>query len=448
MGKHDRCCVGGCSNDKRYPNKYVKRSHITDLKFHITPSDTEKRQIWEKQIGKGREGFKIGASMHVCSNHFQDAKPTTANPYPTLFLTESDIKKKSPVKRKSRKTAEPTPSKRLQKAEASGSQEPSPLAPGTLSFTQLTRESDVKFYTGFKSTDMFKLIFTFLSIKAINMRYWKGKKQTQLETKGTDPYLKPGDYNRPGPDRKLTLEQEFLLVMMRLRVGLLVPDLAFRFNVCTGLVSSVFTTWIKLMRKELSWLIIWPTRQDTRKSLPECFKKWFPKVRCIIDCTEFFIETPSSLDVQAMCWSEYKHHCTIKVLISITPTGLISFVSDCYGGRASDKFIVQNSGFYNFIEPYDQVMADRGFKIKEDLLQHQASLSIPPSKQGTLPMTTGDVQETSRIANVRIFVEKAIARVKWFNILSNELEITCLSLCDDIVVTCCALCNLLEALCI
>ena len=149
--------------------------------------------------------------MHVCSNHFQDAKPITANPYPTLFLTERDIKKKSPVKRKSRKAAEPTPSKRLQKAEASGSQEPSPLAPGTLSFTQLTRESDVKFYTGFKSTDMFKLIFTFLSIKAINMRYWKGKTQTQLETKGTDPYLKPGDYNRPGPDRKLTLEQEFLL---------------------------------------------------------------------------------------------------------------------------------------------------------------------------------------------------------------------------------------------
>ena len=92
-------------------------------------------------------------------------------------------------------------------------------------------------------------------------------------------------------------------------------------------------------------------------------------------------------------------------------------MSDCYGGRASDKFNVQNSGFYNFIEPYDQVMADRGFKIKEVVLQHQASLSIPPSKQGTLPMTTGDVQETLRIANVRIFVDKAIARVKWFNIV-------------------------------
>ena len=64
-------------------------------------------------------------------------------------------------------------------------------------------------------------------------------------------------------------------------------------------------------------------------------------------------------------------------------------------------------------------MADRGFKIKEELLQRQASLSIPPSKQGNLQMSAENVQETSRIANVRIYVEKAIARVKWYNILSN-----------------------------
>ena len=448
MGKHDRCCVGGCNNDKRYSDQYVIRSHVTDLKFHIIPSDLNKRQIWEKQIGKGRKGFQIGKYMHVCSNHFQDAKPTSVNPFPTLFLTKSDSKKKSPVKRKCRKSTEPTPSKKLLQEQASGCQEPSALTAGALTFAQLTRESDVKFYTGFKSTDMFRLVFIFLSIKAINMRYWRGGKQTQIETQGNDPYLKPGDYNRPGPNRKLTLEQEFLLVMMRLRVGLLVPDLAFRFNVTTGLISSIFTTWIKLMKKELGWLIIWPTRPDTRKSLPECFKKWFPKVRCIIDFTEFFIETLSSLDAQAMCWSEYKHHCTIKVHISITPTGMISFVSDCYGGRASDRYIVRNSGFYNFIEPYDQIMADGGFKIKEELLQRQVSLSIPPRKQGTLPMTTGDVQETSHIANVRIYVEKAIIRVKWYTILAKELEITCLSLCDDIVISCCALCNLLELLCV
>ena len=36
--------------------------------------------------------------------------------------------------------------------------------------------------------------------------------------------------SRRGPNKKLTLEQEFLMIMMRLRLGLLVDDLAFRFK--------------------------------------------------------------------------------------------------------------------------------------------------------------------------------------------------------------------------
>ena len=139
---------------------------------------------------------------------------------------------------------------------------------------------------------------------------------------------------------------------------------------------------------------MWPTRMDIRKSLPAVFKQWYPKVRCIIDCTEVFIETPSALENQAMRWSDYKHHSTVKFLVAISPTGLISFVSPCYGGRASDKFIVRNSGFYNFLEPYDQVMADRGFKIKDDLAAYQSTLAIPPSVRTSMQMLGSDVHET------------------------------------------------------
>ena len=61
-----------------------------------------------------------------------------------------------------------------------------------------------------------------------------------------------------------------------------------------------------------------------------------------------------------MCWSDYKYHSTIKYLIEITPSSAISYISNSYGGRASDSFIVKNSGVLNFIQPGDQVMADRG----------------------------------------------------------------------------------------
>ena len=120
------------------------------------------------------------------------------------------------------------------------------------------------------------------------------------------------------------------------------------------------------------------------------FETFYSKVRCIIDCSEVFIETPSSLGLQATCWSNNKHHCTITFLIGITPNELISFLCDCYGGRASDKFIVTDSRFLNNLEPFDQVIADRGFKIWDDLAMYQTSLAIPPSTVGNFQMPSRD----------------------------------------------------------
>ena len=127
------------------------------------------------------------------------------------------------------------------------------------------------------------------------MNYWKGYKQTQLEQASTSYYLKEGDYSKPGPSRKLDLEQEFFLVMMRLRLGILGQHLAHRFRISNGLVSQIFTSWIKFLCKKLKWLIMWPSKLDIRHNLLECFTKWYPKIRTIIviilNSTHFIIHT-------------------------------------------------------------------------------------------------------------------------------------------------------------
>ena len=58
---------------------------------------------------------------------------------------------------------------------------------------------------------------------------------------------------KSGPARKLTLGQEFLHVLIRLRPGLLVEDLAFRFCVSAGKVSQI-THVILLSKKSKSHL--------------------------------------------------------------------------------------------------------------------------------------------------------------------------------------------------
>ena len=102
----------------------------------------------------------------------------------------------------------------------------------------------------------------------------------------------------------------------------------------------------------------------------------------------------------------------------------------------------------NHLEPFDQVMADRGFKIRDDLAMYQATLAIPPSTVGNFQMPSQDVLETSTLANVRIYVEQAIGRVKHFKSFSHIVPMSCLPLCDDIFITCCRLCNLLPPVCV
>ena len=107
----------------------------------------------------------------------------------------------------------------------------------------------------------------------------------------------------------------------------------------------------------------------------------------------------------------------MKFLIVITPNGAVSWLSPLYGSRASDIHIVRGSGFLGILEPFDQVMADKGFKIKTDLTMKQFSLAIPPSAAKGTQMLPNDVKETSNIANVCIYVEQAIGQLKDFRIL-------------------------------
>ena len=157
----------------------------------------------------------------------------------------------------------------------------------------------------------------------------------------SSPMYGPNDLpptNRKRPKKKLSLEQEFLLIM-RSRLGLLQEDLAWRFQVSDTTAPKVITTWVKLLSKEFGCLIICPSKGQICATPPVCFKNIYLKTKVIINCTEMFAQTPSSLEVQSLLWSEYKHHCTFKLLICITPSGAISWTSPAYGG-GSDRFIV------------------------------------------------------------------------------------------------------------
>eukprot|EP00795_Rhopilema_esculentum_P003940 gene3940-biopygen2011 len=108
--------------------------------------------------------------------------------------------------------------------------------------------------------------------------------------------------------------------------------------------------------------------------------KDFPTTRLIIiECTEIFAEVPSSMKAQSQTWSEYKHQNKWKVLIGISPSGLITIMSKLWSGKVSDKEITPKSGVLALLEDGDNLMADYGFNFK-DILPPGVTLNIPPFK--------------------------------------------------------------------
>ena len=113
---------------------------------------------------------------------------------------------------------------------------------------------------------------------------------------------------------------------------------------------------------------------------------------------------------------------------------MLTFVSDLYGGRISDKEITRRSGLLQKLEPGDSIMADRGFDI-DDMLPPGVSTNVPPFLGDRSQLEPGEVLSTRRIATVRIHVERAIERIKNFRIPHCFPAMLC-PLADHIVKTC------------
>ena len=97
--------------------------------------------------------------------------------------------------------------------------------------------------------------------------------------------------------------------------------------------------------------------------------------------------------------------------MGITPDGTVYYVSSLYGGAASDKFIVHDSGVLDLLELGDNVMAVRDFETEVELKRSGAILNIPPFRNQHFQLSCEQVKAKWRIADARIHVEHAIQRL-------------------------------------
>ena len=254
---------------------------------------------------------------------------------------------------------------------------------------------------------------------------------------------------------RLSKFQQLMLAVVKLRLNLTIQDLSYRFRISIATASQTFLNMTDILFIRLKPLVCWPDREDLRKTTPMCFQANFgTTVAIILDCFEIFIDRPSNLMAHAQkTWSSYKHHNTAKYMIGIAPQGVISYISNGWGGRVSDKFITEHCGILNKLLPGDIVLADRGFDVQDSVGMMCAKVVTPAFTKGKKQLSQLEVESMRKIANVHIHVEHVIGCVRQkYSILQGTQpldylihhEKDCPPL-NKIVTICCGLTNLCDS---
>ena len=187
-------------------------------------------------------------------------------------------------------------------------------------------DDEVGFYTGFPDYDSLMAFFQELfQCDTEVMQQWR-------EANSKPEYEEP----KCGRKCKLPLLEQFFLTLVRLRLGLLEHDIAHQFEVSQSTVCRLTLTWVNVMFLCLKAVECFPPWHVVKKFIPASFLKYYPQTWLIIDATEVAVERPASLAVQASTFSSYNNCNTVKVLVAITPSGAMCFVSPLFEGSVSD----------------------------------------------------------------------------------------------------------------
>ena len=239
----------------------------------------------------------------------------------------------------------------------------------------------------------------------------------------------------------LTTMNQFLLMLVYLRCHYPVIELSRMFSISKTTVTNVVFSWINFCSKKWKKINIWPDMKVVQYYAPSDFNRLFSTTRVIIDGTEIPIEKPSNPSAQRQTWSTYKHKNTVKFLIGATPKGLISFVTEAYGGSTSDRQLIERSNLLDLVERGDVIMADKGFNVQDIFAAKDVKVNMPTFLTKKNRLSPGSIKADRKISKKRVHIERIIGNVKSFKILTENLNRRETQCASDIIFVCCMLTN-------
>ncbi|XP_060855440.1 uncharacterized protein LOC132933137 [Metopolophium dirhodum] len=332
------CCTPQCKN------KQMSTSTIT---FHSFPKQKDLKLKWKTALKIAKEVPKYA---FVCSTHFDDSdfisSSKTSSPakirrlkigvVPSKNLPARSLDKVllTPTKEKIIKRAERLKQRRQNKEhcqilfqndclpDSTPITDVEELSPSSTQTDVLTQEKTTVLSNEIKTAD--KEVQMDKLLKLVNIGEF---------------VIKSLSYNI---NFSLDTLHRIVLVLIKLKLSTSYKCLAVLFGVCKSTCTNYFYETIDLLYLILKPLVLWPSKSSISKNIPKCFIN-FTSTRVVVDGTETPIEVLKCLSCRIRTYSFYKGKHTIKFIVGISPDGLITFVSDVYGGKASDKHIFVES---------------------------------------------------------------------------------------------------------
>ncbi|XP_067878115.1 uncharacterized protein [Heterodontus francisci] len=172
----------------------------------------------------------------------------------------------------------------------------------------------VRFYTGFDSYEKFE---AFLHFVTQDSKLCSGKIRGNIARGRLDA----------GPHSTLSHADQLLLVMCRLRLGLLLQDLAYRFKVSETTVSRVWLNWTEVIQARMMQVPVMCSPKYIETFQPKrTFEHWGGTLT-LLDCTDLFFESQAKERTRTDTAQPYRNHYVRRGYALVAPSGYMTFAS-------------------------------------------------------------------------------------------------------------------------
>lgn len=123
----------------------------------------------------------------------------------------------------------------------------------------LKSDDFVKFYTGISTMECFNMLTNLIKPESEKLKYWDKNKGKHMKYQ-TSPNCKTG------PKRSLNVTEEFVICLLRLRLGLMGGHLADVFSISQAQLNRIFTTWVCFLASIFKdTLVLWSSKEEVKK---------------------------------------------------------------------------------------------------------------------------------------------------------------------------------------